>query len=346
MRVLFLTEGTEVPASRYRCEQFFPHFQRHGVDCTLIGAYGPAYNRIFTEPWAPAYKLATRAVRGLKTAFASGHDVLFLQRLAVPHTALFETLAARRGLPLIFDFDDSIHLDSEGRAQGPRHRAFKRVLARADHVIAGNTFLAREASAWGKTSTIPTVIDTDRYTPRTEARDPNRVVIGWMGTAGNFPHLRAIVPALKTILECEPNVHVRLVSNAELDELSGVPRVEQIRWKPETEIELLRSFDIGLMPLHDTPLTRGKCGFKMIQYMAVGTPVVVSAVGANNDIFAPDCGHALPDFEGWADALCELVQDKQARVRGGDAGRERAVAHFSVKAVLPRYLEIFNSVAG
>jgi glycosyltransferase involved in cell wall biosynthesis len=141
-------------------------------------------------------------------------------------------------------------------------------------------------------------------------------------------------------------VRVRLVSNADFEPLRGLDRVEQIRWSAAEEILLLQSFDIGLMPLVDSPLTRGKCAFKMIQYMAVGAPVVVSPVGANVDVMqGVEAGYLVDEFDEWSDALLALVDDAEARQRMGAQGRDRAVERYSIDAVLPTYLEIFEKLA-
>ena len=344
MHVVFTSDGVEVPASRYRIMQFLPHFERAGVRCDVIHGYGSAYNRVHATPiLGSAYKLVTRLGRAARTAVASA-DVIFLQRTALPQTAVAERIAHRRGQRLIFDFDDAIYLGPGGVHSAAREAAFRDTVRVADHCIAGNQHLAEIANVPGKTTVIPTVIDTDRYIP-VDRSDRSELIIGWMGTAGNFPFLTDLAPALRKTLDRVPRAKVRLVSNANFEPLADHPRVEQIRWSAADEIALLQSFDIGLMPLHDTPLTRGKCAFKMIQYMAVGIPVVVSAVGANVEVMSDiDMGVALDGFD-WADALVSLCGDADLRAAQGAAARERATSHYSVSGVLDRYLELFRAVA-
>jgi glycosyltransferase involved in cell wall biosynthesis len=360
MKIVFTSEGVEVPASRYRCMQFFPHFEARGIDCGVVHGYGRLYNRVQGVPlWGSAYKVIARGKRALRTAAVDDADLLFHQRTAFPQTAVPEWIAARRGLPSIFDFDDSIFLGPGGARSRPREKAFRDAVRIADQCIAGNRYLAEVADAPDKTTVIPTVVDTDRYVPRRArqssasakkagpSRSPDehsdQVVIGWMGTAGNFPFLERVVPALRAVLHERRGARVRIVSNADFAPLSGVERVEQIRWSAAREVELLQSFDVGLMPLVDGPLARGKCAFKMVQYLAVGAPAVVSAVGANVEVMeGTRAGYLLDDFQDWRDALLKLVDDAELRAELGDAGRRRAVDAYSVKSVLPKYLEIFE----
>ncbi len=343
MNGVFLTDGIFVPASRFRCEQFFPYFRDAGINPTLRYAYGPSYNRAIHQWWGNPYKALCRLRRGVyQVAVPSDTDFVFLQRTAFPQTAAFEKLLARRKIQTFFDFDDSLWVDGTGAISASRKKAFEVAVELADHLIAGNGFLAEQANRPNKTTIIPTVIDTNLYIPPAN-RSGDEVIIGWMGTAGNFPFLNRVVPALKTVLEMRPQARVKLISNANFDPLLGVDRVEQIPWTAAEEIAQLQSFDIGLMPLVDSPLTRGKCAFKMIQYMSVGAPVVVSNVGANAEVFGKrELGYLLDDFD-WVEALITLIDDATLRTEMGKRGRQRAVENYSITAVLPTYITLFEA---
>lgn len=344
MRVLFFTDGPESPGSRFRCLQFFPHLEARGIHCEARFAYDSRYNDVFEQRWAPLYKLKGRLERVGRLLADDGADVLFLHKTALALSGWPEWLRSLRKTPMVFDFDDAIYLGPGGLADPLRRRTFERVAEVADHLVAGNRYLVDVANHREKTTLIPSVIDTDKYVPGGRATD--ELVIGWMGTASNLPSLRTALPSLVAAIEQLPRARLRLVSNAVVPEYVGHPRVEQWRWNEAGELRALQSFDIGLMPLEDTALTRGKCGFKMIQYMAVGVPVLASAVGANPDIFGDSrAGALVAPGEDWGAALLRLLASKDSLPLIGARGRAHAVEHFSVASVVDRYVELFHQLA-
>lgn len=348
MRALFLTEGTTVPSTRFRVGQFIPHFERNGIQCTVRAGYGDAYNSISRTKLGPPYKLASRVKRAVLGLDAHQFDVVFLQRPAIPFTPVPELIIRALTRRTIFDFDDNLTIGRSGQPNPYRERTLELAAQWSGHVIAGNRYLAGLVDVDERLTIIPTVIDTDLYVPDATSRfrRPGELIIGWMGTAGNFTYLRDVIPYLTQVLQRYPHVKLRLVSNARLPELEGHPQVEQIWWSAQDEIPLLQSFDIGLMPLRDSLGARGKCGFKMIQYMATGGAVVSSPVGANVDIFeGSQAGFLAESAQEWIDALSLLIEDDQARAQAGQRAREHAECAYSIKGVLGRYLEIFERVA-
>lgn len=345
MKLLFFTDGPEIPGSRFRCLQFFPHFERRGIRCEARYAYDTRYNDVFTERWAPAYKLWGRLKRAASLVTAPDADLVFVHKTSLAVSGVPEWLRAQRRTPLVFDFDDAIYLGPDGAPQPVRRRAFEQVARAATHLIAGNRHLARVAGREADTTVIPSVVDTDVYTPGPARPASTPLVVGWMGTASNFPSLRPVLPSLLAALERVPRARLRLVSNGELPEYAGHPRVEQWRWNEAGEVRALRSFDVGLMPLDDTELSRGKCGFKMIQYMAVGVPVLASAVGANIDIFAgSDAGALVAPGRDWGAALTALLEQRARFGEIGAVGRAHAVKHFSIDAVVDEYVRLFTKL--
>jgi glycosyltransferase involved in cell wall biosynthesis len=330
--------------------QFLEHFTRRGISWSHHVGYGPEYNAVVKTRLGVPYKLACRSRRALLELAMSDPDAdfLFFQRKAFRESSLPEELAARRNPRVIFDFDDSIFLGPDGGPHPMRQRAFDRMCALSAHIVCGNSWLAERAGAPHKTTVIPTVVDTDLWAPDPSAtRDDDSVTIGWMGTASSFALVRAFIPTLEEVLAEHPHVRLHLVSNARAPEFEGHPQVLQTPWSAESEVDLLRSFDVGLMPLQDSLLTRGKCGFKMILYMAVGCPVVASAVGANVEILqGSGAGLLVEDVDGWGEALGQLITaSPEESARMGEAARAHAVANYSVASVIDRYVEVFERVA-
>lgn len=344
--MLFLTTGVEEPASRFRVLQFLSHFERMGITCTSRSAYGLRYNAISRTRLGTPYKAVCRAKRVLHTVRAGGYDVLFLQRTALPTSALAERIASWRNPRIVFDYDDSIFLEPNGQHDGPRAKAFHAAVGLSARVVAGNQFLAAAARAPAKTEVIPTVVDTDQYRPSEQPRSADRLVIGWMGTSTNFVYLTQLVPAIERLLAELPHAVFRIVANSVFEGLAEHPRVEQVPWSESNELAELQGFDIGLMPLLDTDLARGKCGFKMIQYMSVGAPVLSSAVGANIEILeGSGAGRLIAPGADWYGPLLELAMDAERRREMGLLARRRVVEDYSVESVLPRYAALFESVA-
>jgi glycosyltransferase involved in cell wall biosynthesis len=347
VRALFLTGGTIDPGTRFRVTQFFPYFEAAGIRCEHRGAYGDRYNDLFQTRIGPAYKLACRLKRSGHSVRVGDYDVVFLQRCAFNTTALPERVAARLNPRIVFDFDDAIFLDPSGAPDPRRERAFRQAVSLSARSIAGNRYLAAFAGAPEKTTVIPTVIDTDVYRPAPvpEGED-DRLVIGWMGTSGNFVYFDEIEPAIRQLLSEHRNAVFRIVSNGTYPALLGHPQVEQVPWSAESEIRELEGFDVGIMALADTAWSRGKCGFKLIQYMSVGRPVVASAVGANVEILeGAGAGFLARDGRDWIESLRGLVANAELRRAMGRAARRRIEDGYSIRSVLDRYVAIFESVA-
>jgi glycosyltransferase involved in cell wall biosynthesis len=171
--------------------------------------------------------------------------------------------------------------------------------------------------------------------------------MGWTGTSGNYPYLEAIQPALETLLREVPGAALVVVADRppSLPRLAGRD-VRFVPWSPAHEVEALAAMDVGLMPLADDEWTRGKCSFKMLQYMAAGIASVVSPVGMNRDVLAiGESGLAASTRDDWIEALRTLAADPDRRARMGAAGRAIALEHFDVPVVARRLAAIFRSLA-
>lgn len=339
MRVAFFTQGAKVPAARFRVEQLVPALAAH-VECTVLPATPSVYGDVgrLRGGWRALAKPLSVVSRVRQLDAISRCDAVWLQRPMIEYwTTVFERFAARRR-PVVFDFDDAIFHNKWGLEA----RKVRRIIDAARHVVAGNGYLAEFVARPEKTTIIPTVVDEHRYTPRPDPDGPFTIV--WTGMSHNLRELAPLAPALARVLA---ETRGRLLIAA--DRLEGaflreLP-VELVPWSPASEVTALAAGHVGVMPLADTPYNRGKCAFKLIQYMARGIPVVASPVGANREVVrdgVEGIHAATPDA--WADALLALARDRDLRVRMGTAGRARVEQAYSVTAVVPRYLEILRSI--
>ena len=251
-----------------------------------------------------------------------------------------------RRLPFVLDFDDSIYLPPANTvnpgAGWLRHHGKTGVLCGlARHVTVGNEILAAYARPRARAVTVlPTTIDTDAYVPG-ERRKPGRPVLGWSGSVTTLPYLSGIRDTL---------VRLRQRLDFELRVIGGELSIPGIDvscrpWRAETEVLDLRELDVGIMPLPDDPWTRGKCGLKALQYMALGIPAVVSPVGVNSEIVDHGRnGFVAATPEEWIESMAVLLRDADLRARLGTRARQTVEERYSARVHAPRLVEVLRRV--
>lgn len=319
MNILFVPlYRIELPSSRYRLFQLLQPLQQAGISCTVLEAPNRSlWRRLWYLP-----KLLW---------FSTRSDLIFLQKRVLPLW-----LVKYLRLPFIFDIDDAIYLRPESTS------GVNQTLQLANLVFAGNEELATYAQQFNQhVVMLPTVVDTAVYQPRTQHSTPGdeRVVIGWIGTNPNRGDFAVIQPALAWLgRRYGDRVVLRIVSDQPL--AMELPlETEFIPWSLDTSLSALQTFDIGLMPLEDSAWNRGKCGLKLIEYMAVGAASVASPVGVNAQIIEHgQSGYLATTIEEWQHYLDKLVNDQQLRKTIGMAATARVQEHYSVAAVLPTIL--------
>jgi len=327
IKVTALTGSKQDPSSRFRIRQFIKPLNELGVKVT---EYRPLISRYKIEPLP--WLAAGLRVPGLIASRFS--DVSWLGRELISGRFSFEHLAGRKR---VFDVDDAIWL--------PYQRDFSaEIVEHCDGVIAGNRFLTEHYEKLGaKVWLVPTSIDTDIWQPSSKEMGA-KWTIGWMGSSANLRFLRAIEEPLADFLA--QHLDSRLLIVCDRPPLFKKLACEFVRWTMENEVSLVNSMDVGLMPLDDSELARGKCGFKMLSYMACAIPVVATPVSVNAEILLRDeVGVAAKTANQWFDALTRLHSDRELGVRMGRAGRKLVEADYSVAANARLLAEIFRGVA-
>lgn len=329
MRVAAFTGGVSVPSARFRVRQYVPLLAAQGLyveelPCRL-GKYPPDGN-ISRLAWGTL----TFVEQCANAARTWSYDAVLLQREIISTLISVESLTRT---PRVLDVDDAIYLFRGGAVA-------RRLAKLVEVVVCGNEYLA----AWFRqfhddVRVIPTGVDTRIYMPRRHGdvcRD--EIVLGWIGTSSNFEALYSVENALACVLQRFPHCRVRVISDRK-PSLSSLPtqQFEFVHWSEATEVSSIQGIDIGLMPLIDTEWARGKCSFKMIQYMACGVPSVVSPVGMNRDVLALGRGaFAATDEQEWIDALGRLIASPELRASMGETARQIAYANFDIERLAPK----------
>jgi glycosyltransferase involved in cell wall biosynthesis len=241
---------------------------------------------------------------------------------------------------IIYDLDDAVYLRP---ALQPRVDAMLRA---AKIVVVGNQYLATYARELNEqVVVIPSVVDTDLYFPPSGARHPgdDRVIIGWIGSDPNRGDLASMKPVFDWLADrYGEGVALRTIGRRPL-EMETKLNLEFVPWTLETSRWELQKFDIGIMPLEDTDWNRGKCGFKLIQYLAVGAAAMASPVGVNQEIVRDkEAGYLALDTAEWQNRMASLIEDRELRLRMGRSGRERVERCYSLKAVVPWLMDVLQ----
>lgn len=354
IKVLALSPIPEEGAGcRFRIAQYAPYLREQGYDVTIESFYTPEFFRLVYQPGRQVRKaiaFAGLVVRQLQRLMRlRDYDMVWLYREAIPlGPPIIESMIARTGIPVIFDFDDAIFMRNVAEAN--RAIAFLKdpgrvaaILKRSTRVVVGNNWLAEYARKYNPSVTmIPTAVDTARFRPRQQAEARARLVVGWIGSPTTFPYLEAMAPVLKRVAERHDFV-LRVSGAGRPVRFPGV-QVEEVPWTLADEVSLFNTCDIGVYPLPDDEWSKGKCGFKAIQCMACGVPVVAAAVGVNKTIIDDGVNSFLAATpEEWIDKLGRLLSDAALRQRFAAAGRQRIEERYSLTVTAPQMKAVFDS---
>ncbi len=362
IRVLALSPIPEEGAGcRFRIAQFMPYLESVGVEVTLSPLFTPEFFRLVYRPGHYFRKAVTFAALSLKRLDSlrdvSRFDAIFIYREIFPiGPAFFERLLAmRRRPPIVFDFDDAIFLPSVSDANRliaalKQPGKVETIIRHADRVIAGNAFLAEYARRFNPAVTmIPTSVDTTRFVPSADAfstnggqaaRDP---VVGWIGSPTTALYIRGLAGALQRVRERHRFV-LRVSGTGEPLAIPGLS-VDNPPWALDREVQLFNTCDVGVYPLIDDEWSKGKCGFKAIEFMACGVPVVAAAVGVNREIIEDGVNGFLASTEDeWVEKIGRLLSDRDLRRRFAVAGRRTIEERYSLEVSAPRLAATLRDV--
>lgn len=354
LRVLLLTKyGRMGASSRMRTLQYVPWLEKSGIEVEVQyllpdemlsqryqkGGYG--------LPLVKSYAQRCRALLR-REQFA----LLWIEKEALPWWPLSFEQSLLDGVSYVLDYDDAIFHNYDMHSNPVLRRLFKHrldgLMAKAALVVSGNSYLAKRAHDAGApwVEVLPTVVDVSGYSATGSAKASSldgllRVV--WIGSPSTTRYLRLLHEPLKILSKRVPFV-LRVIGGGDDFRLAGVT-VENFEWTEESEAASIASCDIGIMPLLDTPWERGKCGYKLIQYMACGLPVVASSVGVNQEIVCDANGFLANTDTDWVEQLFTLLHDKRRRLAMGAQGRKLIEMKYCIQQTGPHLVELLRSAA-
>lgn len=357
-RVLILSRhAPQAASSRLRTFQYIPFLQAAGAQVSVSPFFDATYlSHLYKTRGDRRLADVARAYFGRLKAVLVGirdYDVVWVEKEVFPFLpGAFEALLRLSGVPYVVDYDDAtFHSYDQHRSALVRRvlgRKLTPLLSHASAVTVGNSYLESHLRRLGakRVYQVPTVVDIDRYVAATgelpSFHRSSDLRVGWIGTPATTKYLQQLAPALSRVATTHP---LRLVTIG-ASPLPDFPvPIEQHAWSADSEAMLLRTLDVGVMPLPDEPWERGKCGYKLIQYMASGLPVVASPVGVNKDIVTAEIGRLATTTLEWADALVDLASSHSLRISLGRAGRLRAEQNYALQAVAPRVVALLARTA-
>lgn len=352
LRLLVLSRYTRLGASsRLRTLQYRPWLENAGLDVT--------YSHFFDDAYLEGLYGGRRSKMAVFRYFRDRlqallrkprPDLIWMEYEALPWLPwVFESAALPTDVPLVSDFDDAVfHRYDRHRSAAVRTllgAKIDQLMGRSAIVTAGNAYLVERARAAGavRVELVPTVVQMDLYHLAEQQAGNDELRVGWIGTPQTWRELaQPYFELLRPVLD---EYDARFLAVGASLEASEFGRLEIATWSEATEIARTRQMSIGVMPMPDSPWTRGKCGYKLIQYMACGLPVIASPVGVNREIVEHGVNGFLASTKAeWVEALDALLNDKEMRARMGRAGRQKVEEQFSLDIWGPRVATLLKSV--
>jgi glycosyltransferase involved in cell wall biosynthesis len=353
MRILLLGRYDCLGASsRIRAYQYLPYLKRCGIEITVSPLLLNDYLKLLYEKKnISIVSIFNAYLRRLRVLLrARKFDLIWIEKEIFPWLPAFIEKVFTLGTPYLVDYDDAIfhNYDIHPRRIVSRlmGRKIDEIMANAAVVTAGNEYLASRARQAGAKTVVvlPSVIDLAKYPGIIDKTEERSFTIGWIGSPSTARHLLGAETALKQV--CKNRGGKVVLVGAGENPFSGL--IATIRdWDEASETDEIGNFDVGIMPLPDNPWERGKCGFKLIQYMACGKPVVASPVGVNREIVVDGVnGFLASSQEEWVRALERLKSDPELRKTLGANGRRMVEEKYCLQVTAPRLHRLLLEAAG
>jgi L-malate glycosyltransferase len=341
------------PSQRLKYEQYFDEIRKEGWEITVEPFINTSFWKIIYKKGAflqKAFFTIKAYIRRLLLLHEiKDYDVIYVHLWVTPFgPPIFEKWIRKRSKKMIYDIDDLVYLKSEKNKAHPLVALIKGrkkplyLIQAADHVITCTPYLDEFVRKFNTNTTdISSTVDTEeKYVVANNYSNEKPVIIGWSGSLSTSKYFYLLEKVFKKLAETH-SFQIKVMGDPHVT-IQGL-NIESIEWKNEYEMEVLKSFDIGVYPLPEEEWVLGKSGLKAIQYMALGIPTVATAIGANFRVIENGVSGFLVENESeWVEALSKLIEDPGLRAKMGAEARKRVEEQFSVKANAATYLGILN----
>lgn len=337
MKVLYLTKyPRNAASSRLRSYQYFPYLEKNGFQVTVSPLFNEAYiNQLYAKQPISKINLINCYLKRLIVLFSiKKYDTIVIEKELFPYFfSWFERALYYLNVKYVVDYDDAIFHNYDLKSNKLflfflKNKIYN-VMKYSGTVIAGNDYLAQKAKDAGAQNivNIPTVIDIDNYFIKEKLN--KKVIIGWIGSPSTFKYVEAILPVI-TALISKFDIEFHIIGSK--NELPYNANIKYFDWTEQSEVDLIADFDIGIMPLDNSPWELGKCSYKLIQYMGCGVAVVASPIGMNNEVVIEGENGFLADTQqDWIDKLSLLIENENLRNTLGKNGRAMIEARYCVQ---------------
>jgi len=349
------------PSSRYRFYNYEKCFEKQNIKMSIrplfSKSYFNAHNKII-KLFIVFYSYFRRLTFVCNVLiFKKRYDLLLLEYELFPYfPALFEYLLHKRGIKYIVDYDDAIFhkydMSNNKIIHGLLKNKISEVMTCAEHVIVCNKYLESYAQKYNEhTFRLPTVVLLDKYKQEMETfqkKEDDLFVIGWIGSRTTSVYILEILPAIEKFVNAYENVRFDLVGfDSALLSPKDIEKyhINILDWSEEHEIKNILTFDVGIMPLHDDPWSRGKCGFKLVQYMSCKNPVIASPVGMNTSLVKEGVnGFLVTTVEEWFEAFETLYLDKDLQKQMANNNFKKIETEYNHQNNCKEYVKLLQSL--
>jgi glycosyltransferase involved in cell wall biosynthesis len=350
VKVLFFTDSILTAPSRYRIFQYKKYMKIHGIKTVYSKLYGDKSLSIrlkFRNTNLGKFLLGLFWIMavikriGVLLFIAPFFDIIHFNREFIPYINIrIHKYLALFKCKIIYEYDDALFLTHKPKTKT------KYLISVADYVICGNEFLYNYAIRYNENAVIiPTVVDKETYKNVEARKNKNDFIIGWIGAPTTIKNLDIVLEPLNRIMEEFPETKFKYICDEEHGYLERVKNSFFVKWDLNTYLDELNEIDIGIMPLYDDEFNKGKCGFKLMQYIALGKPVIASPIGVNNDIIKKSkAGYLCSGDEEWYSTIKKIYTDLELRKRLSDRAYKIFEDQFNSEVQFNKIKDIWQKV--